>query len=83
MHKVTLYALSTCVWCKKTKQLLDESGIAYDCIFTDKLTGHERSTVMAEVRKVNPNESFPTVVVDDTTVVVGYKPDRLREVLGL
>ncbi len=83
MHKVTLYALSTCVWCKKTRQLLDESGIAYDCIYTDKLDRAERATVMAEVREWNPSESFPTVVVDDKTVVVGYRPERIREVLGL
>ncbi|RQW78074.1 MAG: glutaredoxin family protein, partial [Methanothrix sp.] len=29
---VTLYALSTCIWCKKTKELLSTLGIAYDYV---------------------------------------------------
>jgi glutaredoxin len=38
---------------------------------------------MAEIRQWNPQVSFPTVVVDDQTAVVGYRQDRLREVLEL
>jgi len=38
---------------------------------------------MAELERWNPRRSFPTVVVDDTEVVVGFKEGRLREVLGL
>ncbi|MDD5660242.1 MAG: glutaredoxin domain-containing protein [Actinomycetota bacterium] len=33
--KVMLYALSTCIWCRKTKMLLDELGIAYDYMDVD------------------------------------------------
>ena len=83
MHKVKLYALSTCVWCKKTKQFLDDNGVVYDCVFVDKLDREQRKEIGAEVRKWNPSESFPTVVVDDQTVVVGYKVEQLREVLDL
>ena len=28
--KIFLFALSTCVWCKKTKKLLDQFGVKYD-----------------------------------------------------
>jgi len=38
---------------------------------------------MAEMDRWNPRRTFPTVVVDDSEVVVGYKEDRLREVLVL
>jgi len=38
---------------------------------------------MAEMERWNPRRTFPTVVVDDSEVVVGFKEDRLREVLGL
>ena len=30
--KITLYALSTCGWCKKTKKLLDDLGVEYHYI---------------------------------------------------
>ena len=36
---VMLYALSTCGWCAKTKDLLRELGIAFDYTFVDLLDG--------------------------------------------
>jgi glutaredoxin len=83
VHKVMLYALSTCGWCKKTKQFFDDNGIDYDYVYVDKLDSSELEQVMAEVQKWNPSINFPTVVVDDKTVVVGFRVDRLREVLEL
>jgi len=39
--KVILYALSTCVWCKKTKRLLNQLGVDYYFIDVD-LLGRDR-----------------------------------------
>ncbi|MFL7809122.1 MAG: glutaredoxin family protein [Anaerolineae bacterium] len=80
---VKLYALSTCGWCKKTKELLDTNGLEYDLIYVDLLEGDEKEAVLAEVRKYNPRTSFPTVVVDDDRSVTGFKEDQLRELLGI
>ena len=82
MKKVKLYALSTCGWCKKTKRFLDENNVDYEYEYVDLLSGAERARVMEEVERWNPRRTFPTVVVDGQ-VVVGFKEDRLREVLGL
>lgn len=83
MHNVILYGLSTCGWCKRTKRFLDANGVEYKLIYVDLLRGAERERIVAEIRQWNPQVSFPTVVVDDQTVVIGYRQDRLREVLGL
>ena len=80
---VKLYALSTCGWCKKTKQLLDTNGVEYDLVYVDLLEGDEREAVLAEVRKWNPRTSFPTVVVNGSESVAGFKEERLRELLGI
>ena len=37
--EIQLYALSTCVWCKKTKQLLDQMGVEYEFVEVDLLQG--------------------------------------------
>ena len=81
--KVMLFALSTCGWCRKTRQFLDDHKVAYDYVYVDLLEGEEKERVLAEVRKWNPNASFPTVVADGKTVVVGFREDRLREALGV
>ncbi len=75
---VMLYALSTCVWCKMTKKLLTELGVAFDYSFVDLLQGAEQEEAIAEVKKVNPSGSFPTLVVDGRAIV-GYQEAKIRE----
>jgi glutaredoxin-like protein NrdH len=82
-HEVRFYGLSTCVWCKRTRAFLEESGVGFDYVYVDLLEGDERSEAIEAIRKVNPRTNFPTVVIDGSTVVVGYDPDRLKEALGL
>lgn len=77
-----LYALSTCGWCKKTKALLNELGVAYEYIDLDGLDGEEKERARGEVRQWNPNCSLPTLVVDNHTCVVGFQEQRIRELVA-
>jgi glutaredoxin len=78
---ILLYALSTCVWCKKTKQLLDQLGVAYDYVEVDLLPGEERTEATNEVKKLNPRCSFPTLAINDQCVV-GYDEEKVKGALG-
>ncbi len=77
---IMLYALSTCVWCRKTKHLLDELGVAYDYEYVDLVQGAEREVVMDSVRRWNPKCSFPTLVVSDRCIV-GFQEEEIRKAL--
>ena len=81
--KVMLYALSTCGWCRKAKNFLDENEVEYELVYVDLLEKEEKEEVLVEVRKWNPRASFPTVVVDNRESVAGFKEERMRELLGL
>ena len=80
-HSIMLYALSTCVWCKKVKKLLDSLGLSYEFIDTDSLAGRDKAEVMGELKKHNPRCTFPTMVVDNDECIVGYKEDKIKEAL--
>lgn len=80
--EIMLYTLSTCVWCKKMKGWLDKKGYAYSYVDVDRETGSEKKAVMKEVERWNPLCSFPTVVVDQKECFVGFKPDKLQELIG-
>ena len=80
---VKLYALSTCGWCRKAKNLLDDNDVEYDLVYVDQLDKEEKEEVLVEVRKWNPKCSFPTIVIDDKEGVAGFKEARLRELLGI
>ena len=81
-HRVTLYALSTCGWCRKTKELLDSNQVQYEYINVDQCEGEERAEVSGKVRELNPRGSFPTIRIDGE-VVTGYDEDRIRELLEI
>ncbi len=83
MPKVMLFALTTCGFCQRTRQFLDEHGVAYDCVYVDEARGVERERVLAEAARWNPRVTFPTIVVDERAVVVGFHEEQLREALGL
>ena len=78
--RITLYALTTCSHCKKTKELLDGCGAEYNCVFVDKLQGEERKEMIEAIKKVNPKLSFPTLLLGEETVV-GFKEARIMEIL--
>ncbi len=81
---VLLFALSTCIHCKNTKQFLDDCGVKHQCVFVDTLTGDERKAVVQKVKEYNAACSFPTLVINDgERVIVGFKRDEIKEVLGL
>ena len=79
--KVVLYALSTCVWCRKTKHLLDKLGVEFYYTDVDLLKGKEKDEVMETVRKHNPKGSFPTLVINDKKCIVGYAEEDIRSEL--
>ena len=77
---VILYALSTCVWCRKTKQLLDKLGVEYDYVDVDLLQGEEKTKTTEEVKKLNPRCSFPTLAIN-AQCIVGFDERKIEEAL--
>jgi glutaredoxin-like protein NrdH len=79
-ENVKLYALTTCSHCRNTKEFLSKCGVEYDCVDVDELKGEERKAVLDEVKKLNPNCSFPTIIIGDK-VIVGFKKEQIQEAL--
>jgi len=71
--KLVLFALSTCGWCKKTRELIEEFNAAYEYIYVDLLKGKEREEVVDMLKKWNPQVSFPTLVINDMKIIIGFK----------
>ncbi|MDH7491939.1 MAG: glutaredoxin family protein [Methanolinea sp.] len=78
---IRLYALSTCGWCAKTKELLNSLGVEYSYVFVDLLAQKELEDALQEVEKFNPAGSFPTLVINGSRVIVGFREAEIREAL--
>jgi glutaredoxin-like protein NrdH len=79
---VMLYALSTCQWCNKTKQLLRDLGVEFDYVYVDLVEGKAQSDILDAMEKWNPRGSFPTLVIGNKQCIVGYQESQIREALG-
>lgn len=78
-----LYALSTCQWCHKTKNLLEELGVAFDYDFVDLLTGKDQEDALDIIEKWSPNGGFPTLVIDDKRAILGFREKEIREAFAV
>ena len=78
---ILLYALSTCGWSKKVKDLLDELNVEYDYVYADLTQGEERDIIVSQLKNYNSKISFPTLIINETNVIVGYNPDEIKELL--
>jgi glutaredoxin len=79
---VKMYTLSTCHHCKAAKKFLAKCGVEFEYTDVDQLTGPKREATLAEVRRLNPEASFPTILVGDQ-VIVGHNEEKIRKALGL
>jgi len=75
---IKVFALSTCPYCRQARAFLDESGVSYDVVEVDKLTGQERDDAIDEVKRLSNGTSFPVIVSGDQ-VIVGYDKNRIRQ----
>lgn len=80
-NDIEFYGLSTCMWCKKSKALLDEKKVEYNPIFVNELEGDEKEKVRSRVRELNPAMSFPTLKIGEQ-VIIGHHPEQIEEALA-
>ena len=82
-HKVFVYALSTCVWCKMTKQFLKDNNVAFEYVDVDLCTEGDKDKIRKEIQQKGGSLSYPTTIIDDTKVVTGFRKDLLKKELEL
>lgn len=81
---VTLYALSTCIHCKKAKQFLEDNDVPFTVVHVDQLVGDERKETIARIKEHNPKLSFPTIIIDEgVCVIVGFHKEEIQEALDI
>ena len=82
-HKVVLYALSTCVWCKMTKQFLKDNDVEYEYVDVDLCSEEDKNKIRREIQDKGGPLSYPSVIVDGKKVITGLRKDLLKEALDL
>lgn len=82
-HSVVFYGLSTCIHCRHAREFLEEHDVPFELHYVDQAEGTERANLLSKVKEYNPAISFPTIVIDGSTCIVGFRPEAMTEALGL
>jgi len=77
-----LLAISTCPRCKRMKKFLKANNVTAKIVDVDLLSFGEKRETYLFLQQVNPNLSFPTLIVGDIAVI-GENYDDVKEVLAL
>jgi len=82
-HKVFMYALSTCAWCKLTKGFLKDNNIEYEYVDVDLCNEEDREKINKDILKRGGRLSYPALVIDNKTLINGFRKDEIKEILEI
>lgn len=82
-HKVMLYALSTCVWCRMTKQFLKDNDVEFEYVDVDLITEGDKEKIRQHIISKGGSLSYPSTIVDDKVLITGFRKDELKEALEI
>jgi len=82
-HKVLMYAISTCAWCKMTKRFLKDNDVEYEYVDVDLTSDEDHEKIREEIVSRGAEPSYPTIIVDGKTVITGLRKDQIKEALEL
>merc|ERR1712238_254686 len=60
---VAMFSLTTCPFCRRAKDYLDEQGIAYTVMELDELDGNEGNEIRAVLGKKTKRTSVPSIFI--------------------
>ncbi len=79
--KIIIYSLSTCAHCRDTINFIAGKGVEFSFIDIDLLEKEERKTILGELKKINPERTFPTTAIGEN-IIIGFEVDQLEEALN-
>jgi len=82
-HEVSIFTISTCQWCRRCKNFLNDRNIRYKYIDIDQISMEEKGKILEYLREnYKPDRiAYPFLVCDDK-FVVGYDPNRYEELMS-
>jgi glutaredoxin-like protein NrdH len=82
-HKVLVYAISTCAWCKLTKRFLKDNQVEYEYIDVDLCGEEDREKIRRDILNRGGSLSYPTIIIDNKVLINGFRKDMIKEALEI
>ncbi len=82
--QITVYALSTCGFCKRALAFLQAKGLAYRYVYMDLIPFEDKAEAKRELKeKYKTDVAFPFAVVGGSSPLVGFIEADWAKTLGV
>ena len=82
--EVTLYALSTCGFCRKALEFLQKYSIKFKYIHVDDLPVDVKKELRVDLMlKTGRNVNYPLMVINGDKYIFGFREDEWKELLSI
>jgi glutaredoxin len=82
-HRVLMYAISTCAWCKMAKGFLKDNHIEYEYVDVDLCSDNDKEKIRKDILKKGGTPSYPIIIIDDKLLINGFRKDKIKEALEI
>ncbi|MEJ2242164.1 MAG: glutaredoxin family protein [Candidatus Bathyarchaeota archaeon] len=82
-HKVLIYSISTCGWCNRAKKFLKDNNVEYEYIDIDQCSMEDKRKIIKDIQSRGGTLAYPTLIIDNETLLTGAPQDKLREILEI
>ena len=72
-HQLIFMGLTTCSFCKKGKQFLDDNDFSYNYLYLDKIDPDAKKKLKIEFAEhFDKRLSYPTLIIDEKEILTGF-----------
>ncbi len=84
-HKVKLYALSTCGFCKRALAFLKEKSIDFRYVYVDYLEKKVVGDLRDELKEKSGQQyiAYPFLIEDDEKFLIGFNEEKYKEFFNI
>ncbi len=83
-HDLTIYALSTCGFCRKSMNFLREKDIPFRYIYLDEIPLDVKRDVKNKLKeKYDKRVVFPFLEIDEMNAIIGFTQSEWEEKIGI
>jgi len=83
-NELTIFALSTCGFCRRGMNFLRENEMKFRYVYIDKIDFEKKSKLKKDLQeKFNKRVAFPFLVCNDEKAIVGFVKSDWEDICGL
>jgi glutaredoxin len=66
-----------------TKDFLKENDVEFEYVYVDQCSEEDLKKIKDEILGKGGHLSYPVIIVNDKTLINGFRKEKIKEILGI